>query len=252
MKRLLAALVCAMVLLGPSGVRAGGLYLRGEAGWSIAAPANLRDKEMDPNKPTFINSDNGLGEFDEIGHSPLLAVGVGTRVLDKLRVDLTAGYRGGFRLDGTGPSSIASTTSADIVSLALMANACWDFPPTGPVRPYLGVGLGWAHNTISNILERRASVPRYDLPDGSTNNLAWQLSAGVGWKLANNFTLDLGYRYLDAGKIESDAGNVVRRTNGTTLPTAGVKGRLAAHEPVVDLRFDPPPTSWSSGTVPMS
>jgi opacity protein-like surface antigen len=37
------------------------------------------------------------------------------------------------------------------------------------------------------------------------NNFAWSLGAGVAFAINNNWSVDLGYRYIDTGKISANS-----------------------------------------------
>ena len=127
---------------------------------------------------------------------------------------------------------------ADIKSTALMLNGYYDFATTGDFRPYVGMGLGWAHNRLHTVVQGFALANFVNtLSPGSRNNFAFALMAGVsipqqGW------TLDIGYRYIDLGSIKS--GNFYFSTafpGFVGFPVSGVVGRLRAHELTVGARF---------------
>jgi opacity protein-like surface antigen len=64
-----------------------------------------------------------------------------------------------------------------------MANAYYDFEMGSGVKPYVMGGLG------------AATVDSSWLGDNDTD-FAWQLGAGLGFKIDESTTFDLGYRYL--------------------------------------------------------
>jgi opacity protein-like surface antigen len=47
----------------------------------------------------------------------------------------------------------------------------------------------------------------YFADGASTTNLAWAIHAGVAYKVTNNFTVELAYRYLDMGKAVHGQGH---------------------------------------------
>lgn len=80
--------------------------------------------------------------------------------------------------------------NADLSLLTVMANAYYDIDTGSDVTPYLMAGAGWAHA---------------DMSWNKTDDVfAWQVGAGLGFKVAECTTLDLGYRYLKPNKIDSN------------------------------------------------
>jgi len=150
---------------------------------------------------------------------------------------VTASYRSGFKLDAV--DAAPSSYSADITSYNVMVNGYVDFPlqRTKTIVPYVGGGLGYARNKIDDI--SNPNLPPLPpgsstLPGGTKSGLAWQVSLGVGIQLAPKIILDIGYRYLDSGKIETSAGNV---TGFFAQPYDGATGYLRAHELQLGVRF---------------
>ena len=120
-----------------------------------------------------------------------------------------------------------------------MVNGYVDFPlaRTKAVVPYAGAGVGYARNKIDDI--SNPNLPPLPpglstLPGGTKSGMAWQVSFGVGIQLTSKVMLDVGYRYLDSGKIETDAGNV---TGFFASHYDDATGYLRAHELQVGVRF---------------
>jgi len=72
------------------------------------------------------------------------------------------------------------------------------------------------------------------LPGHTTNEFAWQLSIGAGFQLTKSLILDVGYRYLVSGKIESSSGVTA---GALVVPYNGATGKLVTNELQVGLRF---------------
>lgn len=70
--------------------------------------------------------------------------------------------------------------------------------------------------------------------DSSQNNLAWSLGAGVSYSPVPRLSLDLGYRYLDMGKVESGFNNF---GNVRGLKDEQMKARLASSEVTLGARY---------------
>ncbi|WP_041466370.1 outer membrane protein [Chlorobaculum parvum] len=81
----------------------------------------------------------------------------------------------------------------DLSLLTVMANAYYDIDTGSDITPYLMAGAGWAHVDSSW--------------DESDDVFAWQVGAGLGFKVADCTTLDLGYRYLRPNKFDLGEGD---------------------------------------------
>lgn len=100
------------------------------------------------------------------------------------------------------------------------------------VKPYVGVGIGWASNRVNDVFVSNFGVKH----DGTSSGFAWSVKGGVGVPISPALTLDLGVGYTDLGKLHSDPGSVA--VSGTTVGTyAGANGKLRAWELTVGLRF---------------
>ena len=128
-----------------------GLYLRGDAGWS------------------FLNWSGGSDDS-----ALLLGGGVGYRVNDNFRTDLTVDWAGRYDV---APGAKLSTTT-------VLGNMYFDWANSSAFTPYVGAGLGygWANG----------SGPTVD-----DSGLAMGLAAGVAVDLTNNVAVDAGYRFRD-------------------------------------------------------
>ncbi|PKU22240.1 outer membrane protein [Telmatospirillum siberiense] len=201
MRLLIASTVSAVVILSASSAMAA------DANWSRV----------------YLRLDTG-GSFptDDYDNSAIISGGVGYRFNDRLRADVTLGYRGwyGGNVVWAGPS--ANGAKADISSFDGLANLYYDFGKFGFFTPYVGGGMGFASNTVSNyqVFANGAQVSSSD--DHTETDFAWQLSAGTAVDVAPNLAIDVGYRYFDAGSL-----------------WAGWPGKsdLTAHELQVGLRY---------------
>ncbi len=94
-------------------------------------------------------------------------------------------------------------THGDSNTAAMMVNAYYDFDTGGPFVPYIGGGGGLAYVTFDGV-----SAPPLGRIDDTDVELAWQVLAGVGYKLDADLTLYAGYRWFDANNVtmQSQAG----------------------------------------------
>lgn len=213
-------------------------YVRVDGGYSWATPAGIRDKDFSTDG--FICANSGCtdgGEINKVGKSGVYSLGFGWRFNSSVRVDLTGAYRGGYGLDDS--DQLPSDFRADIKSTNAMLAGYYDMR-FGWTRPYVGAGVGWARNKIGTITNSGGALAPIstERPGGTWSGMAWSVMLGVGIPLWSRLTLDIGYRYVDLGKIESQAGDVT--CSPTPCPGAtysGLTGRLRAHEVMGGLRF---------------
>ncbi len=100
---------------------------------------------------------------------------------------------GTLTLSGTfvGGTSVASSRG-ELQTWTLLANAWYDIDLGSDLTPYIGGGIGYADNELKHGA----------LADGSGDDFAWQLGAGINYKIGDKTSIGVGYRYVDAGDIK--------------------------------------------------
>ncbi|WP_449266845.1 outer membrane protein [Escherichia coli] len=88
----------------------------------------------------------------------------------------------------------------------LMVNTYYDFRNSSAFTPWVSAGLGYArvhHKATYTDTSWNKSGEVSDASSlhysGYDNNFAWSLGVGVKYEVTPDFSLDLAYRYLDAG-----------------------------------------------------
>jgi opacity protein-like surface antigen len=78
------------------------------------------------------------------------------------------------------------------------ANAYIDYRLTDRIYPFVGAGIGI--DTMNASYSRQSG--RYYINENGTTetNFAWNVQAGIAYRLTDYVTLDLSYRYSDLGK----------------------------------------------------
>lgn len=90
-------------------------------------------------------------------------------------------------LGGAQPGSTGEASST-----AVMLNGYHDFATGTPIVPYLGAGVGYAWNDLSDYGVQ--AVP--NVLDDDDSGFAWQLIGGVGYDVTSRATISLDYRYF--------------------------------------------------------
>ena len=78
---------------------------------------------------------------------------------------------------------------------SVMANAYFDMLTCTAWTPYVGAGIGLSY-LKADFGEEAKSV----------YNLGWQVMGGITYDVNSNWTLDLGYRYADNGRVRKNWG----------------------------------------------
>lgn len=148
-----------------------------------------------PNPPGIgINFADGWG----------MHLGLGVRLMPVLRYELQLGGQFaarsqltflGFPLAGTGArlSSVQLLNNLYLDVAPFFGNALWG------LNPYLmaGVGASWNSN---GVFTSPAINPQ---TENTHTSFAWNAGVGLQWQMTRNLILDVGYRYLDAGRWQS-------------------------------------------------
>ena len=171
MKRILGLVVGVLVLLFAAQAWAQaqprGMYLSGNIGFGIRPDADISTSSFPfENDPAFV-----LNGAIGMAVTPLV------RVEGEIGVHLNTADQGGTGNDWT------------FRTLSFMGNGYFDIPTQSPLRPYVGVGLGFANIDLE-----------VDSGGFTTNENDWvtafQLMGGIGYEISPKATLTFGYRYF--------------------------------------------------------
>jgi opacity protein-like surface antigen len=176
----------------PVVIETGGWYLRGDIGFS-----NQKVDEL--TSPAYTPAVTVLKK--EVDAAPFGGLGVGYQFNNWFRVDVTGEYRGGaaFRgLDtyGAGSNDYWGTKSEWL----FLGNAYIDLGTWWCFTPFVGAGIGYSRNTLSNWRDINNQTGATAYADTNSQwEMAWALHAGVAYKVTNNFTMEFAYRYTSLG-----------------------------------------------------
>ncbi|MFD2236112.1 outer membrane protein [Aureimonas populi] len=208
-----------------------GWYIRGDAGY-------LFESKTDWNYRMFGQDDFSEYHYDRVKHKSgyTVGAGVGYRFAEHFRTDVSADYYS-FDIEGNSRCPIApfagsfgpgcsfdDRSDADVWTV--MANAYVDLPYFGPLTPYFGAGIGFAHVSYgdlkNDIRDASGSVVFSDVHSGEDSwRFASSLMAGVSYDVIKNVALDVGYRYTRV--FDGDAYGW--DTEDTALGATGVQTR---------------------------
>ena len=134
-----------------------------------------------------------------------------------------------------GPVQYADFYRADVSSVVGLVNGYLDLPTFWMVTPFVGAGLGFAANSISGFTDQGFGYSSYGALGSSggyfsnhvQTNFAWALMAGLDFAIAPNLKLELGYRYLNLGKIETGGSNCLAGAAGGVFSAANCNGGVS-------------------------
>ena len=178
-----------------------------------------------------------------------------------VRLEAMMGFRGNRKIDGE-PGFFTNTTNnidfvptagppavvhpdvtnnnggaidplhANLRTYTLMINAYKDLGNYGGFVPYVGAGIGAAYHQLDDVYFTGNPFLTNRIKGDNDLAFAWSLMAGVGYQISDRAILDVGYRYIDLGKISS------QRSDSAGFVNPAVKfDDLTAHEVKVGLRY---------------
>lgn len=211
-----------------------GLYLRGDIGVGVQSIRSYSQNDVTAANGRFLQKESS-------STVAFGGVGVGYKFNNWFRLDVTGelrstqGFSANDRIVYAPPAFVANglnqfrvndqtnTYRGNLSSVVGLANGYVDlgtFCALGCLTPFLGAGVGFASHTVGGFSDN--GIVRGQFYQGATGdvigsttatlgtsgsktktNFAWALMAGVGYQVTSNVTLEVGYRYLNMGKMES-------------------------------------------------
>ena len=181
----------------------GGWYLRGDIGFSNQRVDRLNNV-LDRNNTSSVQTLN----FNSAG---IFGLGVGYKVNNWFRADVTGEYRGNSQFHGTDRITYPGGVGIDTYNgtkneWVVLANAYVDLGTWWCVTPFIGAGVGGARVAINGFTDQGiannggGALPGLAYGDSVAKwNFAWAAHAGLAYKVTPSFTVELAYRYLDMG-----------------------------------------------------
>lgn len=217
----------------------GGWYLRGHIGVS-----NQKVRKLD----NFLFDETVVVSEKDFDAAVFFGGGVGYQLNRWVRFDVTAEYRHDSKFNGfdsyTSFGGGTNDYSAKKKEYLFLANAYVDIGTWHGFTPYVGAGVGAARLSIGDLLD--VNVPNAGggyAGTGTEWNLAWALYAGIGYQLTENWTVDLGYRYLNMG--DGQTGDIIN-FDGTNFVNNPLEFKdVTSHDIMVGLRY-----RFGGGSVP--
>ena len=219
-----------------------GLYLRGDVGVGHMGESTVSSVL---NTPGFVV---GGARFDQKNFDSVAfaGAGIGYQFNNFMRVDITGEYRTGSRFTGLQTyddlfgsgcfnARCADRYTGTIRSSVFLANGYFDLGTWRGLTPFVGAGIGFANHKVQSLTDMGMwPTPGYGIAsDKSSTKLAWALMAGLGFEVTRNLKMEIGYRYLNMGTVNS--GQIA--CNSASCPYESHKYKLQSHDVKVGFRY---------------
>ena len=232
----------------PSGGPVGNCYFRADTGYSWSRNPDVKFPVDNSgynalNGTNFASGNSVSGVSMENGWLGEGGFGCGSGSWG-IRGELMFGYHGERKIDGepiyyagpavVGPAApnLVDPLHTTVKTYTAMANVYKDLGKFGNVTPYVGFGVGVAYNQMSEVYFTGNPALTNRIAGDNDIALAWSLMAGIGYQISDRAILDVGYRYMDMGKITSQ-----RHDNAGNINPRVTVDDLAGHEFKVGLRY---------------
>lgn len=207
----------------PAPAIGGGWYLRGDVGeGNLQLRNGISTFSPSPNPYTtpggaIIPQPYGFNQNYDVTPQVALGLGAGYQFNHFLRADVTGEYRFGSSYHATEGYAAGATYpgggdyySGSITNAVFLANGYVDLGTWCHLTPYIGAGVGVAVNQFSGVTD--ANIANFGQIGGaasahSSTDLAYAFMAGLAYDIGPNLKLDVGYRYLDMGRISTGTFN---------------------------------------------
>lgn len=233
-------------------VNSSNLYVRTDLGISQYSFGDFSQEQLATNGGSFISR--------SVGDGAIVGLGLGFQINRNFRLDLTAEYRASAQVKAmdnltaelvapSGSLQANSIYQGNLSSYVGLANAYVDLFNWRGLTPYLGAGVGFASNRVSDVTTSSSAtfndaatgavttqLSGGTAQDKSQLHLAWAVMAGTSFDLNQNAQLDIGYRFLSLGSgSTASTGLILCRcgTQGQPLRMSDVE----SHEFRVGLRW---------------
>lgn len=190
----------------------GGWYLRGDIG---VGSQRFKDFDHTQTNAAFVWPASWTIDQKDMGDGIFAGGGIGYQWNAWLRFDATAEYRAKskFKAIGSYTEFCPGGRCFDVYdgshsALVVMANAYIDLGTWMCLTPFVGAGVGYARHTITGFhdvgyISDGTSGFGYAASDFSEWKMAWAVHAGVAYNVTSNFKMELAYRYLNFGSVNT-------------------------------------------------
>ena len=214
------------------GQKQSSLYVRGDLGGAFSTHTEFKDTNAGA-------SDASLGTTQlagDSGNSVLFEGGLGLQLNPLLRFDVVGMSLPFFKFTTT--SNTQPNASASVINWTGLLNGYVELNHLlhglfGNSEPYVDAGIGFSELKMDHMLMTSGST--ITNLDGTDHfNIAWAAGGGVGFPITRDLKLDVAYRFLSLGSLET---GTTKTVNGVASGTTPAKAELNAHTVMLGLRY---------------
>jgi opacity protein-like surface antigen len=162
----------------------------------------------------------------------VFGMGVGYKLNKNFRTELKYMHFGDSKYSADLSDGSGDFVTHKVNSKAFFANLYYDFNNFGEkLNPYVTSGIGYAKNKASaaGVYSSDGTATPSVYEGSSKGSLAWNVGAGLAYKISENVTWDaVQYSYFNLGKYST------KRLDTTTGP---LKGSIKAHTITTGIRI---------------
>ncbi|MGN1078717.1 MAG: outer membrane protein [Alphaproteobacteria bacterium] len=144
---------------------------------------------------------------------PGLNAAVGMKI-GNVRAELEYGYRSS---DNDVEMEDDELSSLEIGMKTFLLNAYYDFANDSIFTPYVGAGVGYTRMSIKFFNADTSTPGDMSAMTEAKTNFSYAANVGVGIKIDTKTTLDIGYRYLNAGHFKFGTEKMKTHANEVSL-----------------------------------
>src|SRR5882724_375918 len=191
----------------------GGWYLRGDIG---VGAQQFKTFEHHQTNQAFVWPASWRIDQQDFGDAGFVGGGIGYQWNSWLRFDATAEYRmkSKFKVIGSYTEFCPNGRCFDVYdgshqANVFLANAYLDLGTWWCLTPFIGGGAGFAQHNVTGLTDvgyitgAGSSAFGFAQSDKTSWNFAWALHAGVAYNVSSNLKIELAYRYLNMGDVET-------------------------------------------------
>lgn len=232
MKKVIMLIACVLMYSSVAMANIEGLYVSPK---SIFSNQIVKDSQLKLNSEMF---DSQSFDFNnDYNHDLGMGLALGYDLNDSTSIPVRSEVEYTVRMQSKDSYSISDdmgsvygSTKYDIE--ALFVNTYLDYHNKSDFTPYVGFGLGVAF--IETNANFGISALGENLYDSSAKhrqtNFAYNVGLGVDYEINKNLALDLGYRFVDFGDVETG-------DNGFDEISVNGESHVVAHETMMGLRY---------------
>jgi len=214
-------------------------YFRADVGYSFSNAPNLRWSAWNP----------PLNYTEKVTRTSMVntwtcGVGVGCSTGGHIgfRYEFMLGYHGQRGISGmtspfnNGNTIVNSPVTSAVTTYTGMVNGYFDLGNYRGFVPYFGAGIGLAYHQMDDyMISASPFFPNVPWKVTGDNDLtfAWNVMAGVSYRVSDRAILDFGYRYIDFGRAATARNDVFAQGNLSRLSVDD----MTAHEIKIGLRY---------------